>query len=242
VLTEADQRISDERVYDSVNILLSFQNADGGWATYENQRGPGYLEVLNASEVFDKLMVDYTYVECSSSALQGLINFRKQYPKHRAQEIQYVVFFLGFYCLDFFADMTGFSCFAVARSRLAPRSFARFSVRTARGWVRGPFAFATPLGSVSTDWWRPANRGIHRPCARRASSCCLSSTPTVVGASRTWFVLNVYRWHLLFIFFITFFTFNTELRSIRVRSARAFSDRSHRMGVVGSAGRRMARP
>jgi hypothetical protein len=73
---------------DAVNILLSFQNADGGWATYENQRGSGHLELLNASEVFGKIMVDYTYVECTSSALQGMINFQKLFPAHRKAEIQ----------------------------------------------------------------------------------------------------------------------------------------------------------
>lgn len=31
--------ISPERLHDAVNILLSYQNRDGGWATYENTRG-----------------------------------------------------------------------------------------------------------------------------------------------------------------------------------------------------------
>lgn len=31
--------ISDERLFDAVNIILSYQNRDGGWATYENTRG-----------------------------------------------------------------------------------------------------------------------------------------------------------------------------------------------------------
>jgi squalene cyclase len=33
-----DKQISDERLFDAVNILLSYQNKGGGWATYENTR------------------------------------------------------------------------------------------------------------------------------------------------------------------------------------------------------------
>lgn len=31
--------IGTQRLFDAVNILLSYQNRDGGWATYENTRG-----------------------------------------------------------------------------------------------------------------------------------------------------------------------------------------------------------
>ena len=44
-------RIPDERLFDAVHILLSYQNTDGGWATYENNRGYGWYEWLNPSEV-----------------------------------------------------------------------------------------------------------------------------------------------------------------------------------------------
>ena len=33
------------RLYDAVNIILSYQNHDGGWATYENTRSFHALEV-----------------------------------------------------------------------------------------------------------------------------------------------------------------------------------------------------
>lgn len=39
------------RLADAVNVILSLQNADGGWATYENNRGYGWFEWLNPSEV-----------------------------------------------------------------------------------------------------------------------------------------------------------------------------------------------
>lgn len=33
------------RLYDCVNVILSYQNGDGGWATYENKRSFEILEV-----------------------------------------------------------------------------------------------------------------------------------------------------------------------------------------------------
>ena len=45
---------------DSVRLILSWQNDDGGWATYERQRGPAWLERLNPSQIFGEIMVDYS--------------------------------------------------------------------------------------------------------------------------------------------------------------------------------------
>ncbi len=42
--------ISNDRLFDAVNVLLTLQNEDGGWATYENNRGFGWYEYLNPSE------------------------------------------------------------------------------------------------------------------------------------------------------------------------------------------------
>ena len=37
---------------DSVDLLLTLQNPDGGFASYELIRGPRWLEWLNPAEVF----------------------------------------------------------------------------------------------------------------------------------------------------------------------------------------------
>lgn len=37
--------IPDERLYDCINVILSLQNADGGWSTYEATRSYPWLEV-----------------------------------------------------------------------------------------------------------------------------------------------------------------------------------------------------
>ena len=79
--------ISADRLYDCVNVLLTYQNADGGWATYENNRGFGFYEWMNPSEVFGDIMIDYSYVECSSASMTALAAFSRQYPQHRPDEI-----------------------------------------------------------------------------------------------------------------------------------------------------------
>lgn len=71
------------------DILRScLQNAEGGWATYELMRGNRLLELLNPSEVFGDIMIDYPYVECTSASVQALLSFQKDFPHHRKSEIR----------------------------------------------------------------------------------------------------------------------------------------------------------
>ncbi len=72
--------IPAELLHDSVRLLLSWQNDDGGWATYEKQRGGEWLERLNPSQVFGEIMVDYSYVECTSAVVQALLDARRRFP------------------------------------------------------------------------------------------------------------------------------------------------------------------
>jgi squalene cyclase len=62
-------------------------HSTGGYATCEETRGWHFFEWFNASEVFGEIMIDYDYVECTSSALQGLCLFRHYYPFHRTDEV-----------------------------------------------------------------------------------------------------------------------------------------------------------
>jgi len=72
-----DIRANDnKRLKDAVNVLLTLQNTDGGFATYENNRGFGFYEMLNPSEVFGDIMIDYSYIECSMASLTALVEFR----------------------------------------------------------------------------------------------------------------------------------------------------------------------
>ena len=80
------------RLYDCVHVILSYQNkpehwGDYGWATYENSRGPGALELLNPSECFGDIVIDYSYPELTSACITALARFQTVHPTHRADEI-----------------------------------------------------------------------------------------------------------------------------------------------------------
>lgn len=45
------------------------------------------LQILNPSETFGDIIVDYSYVECTSACITALSAFRKAHPDHRTKEI-----------------------------------------------------------------------------------------------------------------------------------------------------------
>jgi squalene/oxidosqualene cyclase-like protein len=64
--------ITPQRRADAAARMLSWQNADGGWATYEKTRGPTWLERFNPSEVFGEIMIDRSYTECTAACMTAL--------------------------------------------------------------------------------------------------------------------------------------------------------------------------
>jgi len=80
--------ISDERLKDAVDVLLTMQNnSSKGFASYETQRGSEYLEWLNAAEVFGNIMVEYDYPECTTAVVTALSLFSESFPDYRKHEI-----------------------------------------------------------------------------------------------------------------------------------------------------------
>jgi len=73
---ERAERLSAARLGDAVAFILSRQNADGGFATYERRRGPAWLDGLNPSEMFRDCMTERSYVECTGSAIAALARAR----------------------------------------------------------------------------------------------------------------------------------------------------------------------
>ena len=71
--------IPEARLHDAVRLLLSWQNDDGGWGTYEKQRGGTWLEALNPSQVFGDIMIDTSFVECTSACLQALVKAKQRF-------------------------------------------------------------------------------------------------------------------------------------------------------------------
>ncbi|CAG8720068.1 16567_t:CDS:10, partial [Racocetra persica] len=82
--------VSKERLCQTVDILLSMQNTDGGFASYERTRGLKILEWLNPAEVFGNIMIEYSYPECTACVLTALNTFQKWYPAYRADEIKQI--------------------------------------------------------------------------------------------------------------------------------------------------------
>ncbi|KAI3715208.1 hypothetical protein L6452_22180 [Arctium lappa] len=82
------EAIAPECLYDAVHLLLTLQNGNGGFSSYELMRSYTWLEVINPAETFGDIMIDYPYVECTSAAVQGLRSFTKLYPNHHRAEIE----------------------------------------------------------------------------------------------------------------------------------------------------------
>jgi len=75
--------VTQERLEKAISIILDLQNTgtDNGWASYELNRGYNWYELLNPAQVFGDIMIDYSYVECTSSCTQALCEFASHFPK-----------------------------------------------------------------------------------------------------------------------------------------------------------------
>ncbi len=69
------------------------QNSNGGYSSYETKRAGSVMEMINPAEVFGDIMVDYTYVECTSAVIQALKHLSLEFPDHKTEEIRYKIFF-----------------------------------------------------------------------------------------------------------------------------------------------------
>ena len=80
--------VSEERLHDAIDVLLTMQNKrSGGFASYEPQRGSEYMELLNAAEVFGRIMVEYDYPECTT-AVVTVFSLFQQFSSYRSAEIK----------------------------------------------------------------------------------------------------------------------------------------------------------
>ncbi|KAG4955850.1 hypothetical protein JHK85_042230 [Glycine max] len=63
------EKMELEKLHDSINLILS-------------------LQLLNPTEFFADIVVEHEYLECTASAIQVLVLFKKLYPEHRKEEIE----------------------------------------------------------------------------------------------------------------------------------------------------------
>ena len=59
-----DKPVTERRLQDCVDVLLTMQNKNGGVASYELVRGGSYMEWLNCAEVFGECIPILT-IQCS---------------------------------------------------------------------------------------------------------------------------------------------------------------------------------
>jgi squalene/oxidosqualene cyclase-like protein len=86
-----EAEIPEELLTEAVSLILSWQNQDGGFGTYERQRGGAWLEALNPSHVFGDIMVDYSHVECTSACIQALVAARTRVAAARSGAVEEAV-------------------------------------------------------------------------------------------------------------------------------------------------------
>ncbi|KAG6302523.1 hypothetical protein E4U09_002790 [Claviceps aff. purpurea] len=79
--------LEDQRIFDAVDTLLFYQNDNGACSSYEARRAGEYMEMLNAAEVFGRIMIEYDYPECTTACVTALSLFQKYWPQYRAKEI-----------------------------------------------------------------------------------------------------------------------------------------------------------
>ncbi|KAH7165772.1 oxidosqualene:lanosterol cyclase [Dactylonectria macrodidyma] len=82
------QVLKDQRIFDAIDTLLLYQNDNGGMSSYEQRRGGEYLEMLNAAEVFGRIMIEYDYPECTTACVTAFSLFQKYWPEYRADEVR----------------------------------------------------------------------------------------------------------------------------------------------------------
>ncbi|KAK7350341.1 hypothetical protein VNO77_08857 [Canavalia gladiata] len=82
------EKMDAEKLFDSVNLLLSLQSKNGGFTAWEPSNAQEWLEILNPTEFFEGIVVEHEYVECTGSVMEALALFKKLYPEYRKKEIE----------------------------------------------------------------------------------------------------------------------------------------------------------
>ncbi|MCS6863940.1 MAG: 2,3-oxidosqualene cyclase [Gemmataceae bacterium] len=80
--------ISSARLDQAVEFILSRQNADGGFGSYEQAKAPRWIERWNPSEMFTQCMTDQSYIECTGSSLVALSRYREAFPHKQSHRLQ----------------------------------------------------------------------------------------------------------------------------------------------------------
>jgi squalene/oxidosqualene cyclase-like protein len=80
-------RLPDARLYQAVEFILSRQNPDHGFGTYERTRAPACLERLNTTEMYADCMTDLSHPEPTASCVSALARFRQDHPGYQPHRV-----------------------------------------------------------------------------------------------------------------------------------------------------------
>ncbi|KAM9904407.1 hypothetical protein OXX79_002774 [Metschnikowia pulcherrima] len=93
--SQIPDKIARQNLEDAVDRILFIQNTDsfeyGSFSAYEKIRASPLMEWLSPAEVFNQIMVEYPYVECTDSSVFGLLYFSKYYPDYKPEEISHAI-------------------------------------------------------------------------------------------------------------------------------------------------------
>lgn len=87
-LISPENRISGERLQAAIGFLLTRQNADGGFGSYERCRGKRWLKNINPTEIYGNCMTEQSYIECTASALRALCTVVQDYPELGGESVR----------------------------------------------------------------------------------------------------------------------------------------------------------
>ena len=79
--------ISTDRLKQAIDLLLGLESSGGGYAAYEQVRGPEFLELFNITDAFESCIVERRYPECTGSVVMALTEFAAEYPKYRPEDL-----------------------------------------------------------------------------------------------------------------------------------------------------------
>jgi lanosterol synthase len=78
---------TEEELTAALRFLLSCQNPDGGFGSYEARKSRLPLEWLNPAEMFGDSMTEHSYVECTASCIAAMAAFRRRFPEARSERV-----------------------------------------------------------------------------------------------------------------------------------------------------------
>lgn len=81
-------RVTNERHLQlGVDNLIMNQNATGGYSSFEPTRASQMIESLNSTEAFGRVLIEYDYIECTSSCITALSLYRRRNPAYRQRDV-----------------------------------------------------------------------------------------------------------------------------------------------------------